>query len=160
MCLVFPNLIVFDPATLTLDYSFWTLLTCHLASTSIFELFIFLLFTNYLINQVEQTWTLKRFALTFLASSLFQSLTYWCFWAASNWIIPRRWILGDSAFMCGFSSLMIFLAMIIRMEQPQRQIQTTVPAVTGYLKMNFAYLPQVLSGTYLFCSFLLEQPFI
>ncbi len=120
VCLVCQSLIEFDPATLTQELTLWTPLTCHLASTSVFELVVFLLMTNYLIDQVQQTWTLKRFSLMFMTSCLLQSISYWCFWLVSNLVVPRRWILGEKAVLCGLSSLMIFILMIIRMEQPQR----------------------------------------
>lgn len=117
--LVVPNLITFDPAILTQELTLWTPLTCHFASTSILELTVVLLVFNFLINQLQpQTWTLNRFSLMFISSCILQSLSYWCFWMMANLIVPRRWIIGDISSMCGLSSLMTFVLLIIRMEQP------------------------------------------
>lgn len=160
VCLVCQSLIEFDPARLIQDFNLWTLFTCHLASTSILELAVFLLITNYLIDQLQHVWTLKRFSLMFITSCLLQSLSYWGLWLVSNLVVPRRWILGEKAVLCGLSSLMIFILLIIRMEQPERQVMTRIPAVTKYLEVHFAYLPQLFCAVYFFVSFLLEQPFI
>ncbi len=52
----------------------------------------------------------------YLPSCFLQSLTYWLVWIVANVIVPRRWILGESAHLCGLSSLVTFVLMIIRME--------------------------------------------
>lgn len=50
VCLVNKNIIAFDPAITSQSFSFWTLITANLSSTSIFELATILLLVNFVLN--------------------------------------------------------------------------------------------------------------
>jgi hypothetical protein len=50
VCLVCQNLVAFDPSLVSQELTLWTMITCNLASTSLFELVILLLLLNFVIN--------------------------------------------------------------------------------------------------------------
>ena len=48
----------------------------------------------YVVNQLEQVWSLKTFTLMLLVSSLLQVMSYWLIWVVSDLVIPRTWTIG------------------------------------------------------------------
>jgi len=81
-------------------------------------------------------------------------------WVASDLIIPRRWILGENTYLCGLSTLITFVLLIVRMENFDRKLVTSIPAITQYLTIDFKFIPQYFCAVYLLISVLLDSPLI
>lgn len=56
LCLVYRPAVAFDPANVTTDYTFWTILTCNMACDAILPLVANFLIVLYVVNQLETVW--------------------------------------------------------------------------------------------------------
>jgi len=112
--LIYSPFIEFNPAVVTENHSYWTMLTCNTACCSLLLLFVNVLAIRYVVNQLEAVWSTLTFLVLFSTSALVQSLMYWGTWIMSGLVLPRSWILGSEDMHCGVEQVVFLLLMGLR----------------------------------------------
>lgn len=111
----------------------------------------------YVVNQLEQVWSVATFMMLYFVSAVMQSLCYWAFFIPLTMLSLDSLLIGSNPAICGLEHVTLLLLMGLKQQQNSRVVHSRIPAITHYLNLEVGQLPLYFMIGMIFVSFLVEM---